>query len=493
MTGLDDSLGWIAVAVVASAVISFGLLWMISRMGRLQFPVNERAENSRSVFLIKDGKIIDQCRKTPQIVGVSTWPELRGWLGDRFRDVPYKLTDQTGNAPRVFKATEQGDDARLTIQSTPMGQTITLDDRATGSAIGRHALLLENKRADRLQTVLRQAPAVVFAIDEAGKMLWGNVRFEALSVDARCSFVEVARDRGDATLANVCVEATDDAKKEHYELAFMHNDEGTVVYANNVTRLVEADNVRSSFVQTLTKTFADLSTGLAVFDIDQRLVLFNPAVLDLTNLPADFLATRPHMMEFFDRLRDNHVMPEPKSYSTWRKQITEMITSAVNGFYSESWSLPGGLTYKLTGRPHPNGAIAFLIEDITDEMALTRQARSQLETHQSILDAMQEAIAVIGADGGLLVCNAAFSEVMGFDPDARLAPTSFNEVLDACCLRFPGAGIWNDLSKGAPIQALDTQILDASGQRMQVRVEPLHEGLIMLNLTVLSEPVPLSA
>ncbi|MEM6588966.1 MAG: PAS-domain containing protein [Pseudomonadota bacterium] len=493
MSGSDDSLGWMAVAVLLSAVISVVLLWLVSRTGGLQTARGDSIKDTRSVFLIKDGKIVDQCQKTPQIVGVSTWPELRNWLGDRFRDVPYKLNDQADSPPLVFRAKEQGDEALLTIQSTPLGQSITLEDQSSGSAIGRHALLLDNQRADRLQTILQQAPAVVFAIDGAGKLLWGNGRFEALSVDARCAFIEAARDREEDVSAKLCIMAPDDAQKEHYELSFMANSEGTVIYANNVTRLVEADNVRSSFVQTLTKTFADLSTGLAVFDRDQRLVLFNPAVLDLTNLPADFLATRPHMMEFFDRLRDNHVMPEPKSYSTWRKQIKEMITSAVNGFYSESWSLPGGMTYKLTGRPHPNGAIAFLIEDITDEMTLTRQSRSQLETHQSILDAMQESIAVIGADGGLLVCNASFSEVMGFDPDARLSPTSFSDVMDACRSRFPNATIWNDLAKGAPFQPLETRLRDASGQAVQFRVEPLHEGLIMLNLSALSEPVPLSA
>ncbi|MEO0370290.1 MAG: PAS-domain containing protein [Pseudomonadota bacterium] len=447
----------------------------------------------RCTFLIKDGKIIDQCQHTPQIIGVSTWPELRGWLGDRFSDLPLKLASDVTGPPLVYESATDGDDARLTIHTTPQGQSITLEDSTPHTAVSRHALLLENRRADRLQDVLRHAPAVVFGIDDSGKLQWGNERFEALSVDARCAFIETARDRSDDDALKVSIDAEDTERKEHYEISVMANDSGAVLYANDVTRLVEADNIRSAFVQTLTKTFADLSTGLAVFDRDKRLVLFNPAVMDLTDLPADFLTTRPHMMEFFDRLRDNHMMPEPKSYSTWRKQITEMITSAVNGHYSESWSLPGGLTYKLTGRPHPNGAIAFLIEDITDEMALTRQSRSQLETHQSILDAMQEAIAVIGPDGGLLICNASFSKVVGFDPDARVAPTSLQEVMEACQQRFPGTGGWDDLVTGARVEPTETRLSDGSGQNVQVRVEPLSGGLMMLNMAVSSEPVTLSA
>ncbi|MEL7252714.1 MAG: PAS-domain containing protein [Pseudomonadota bacterium] len=480
-------------AVLLSAVLSMLLLWVVLRTGRARDVGPVRVADNQSVFLIQDDKIIDQCGQTPQIVGVSTWLELRRWLGDRFCDVPQTLTGLGGQDTHVFEAADQDDTAQLTITPTARGHAITLEDHATKSAIGHHALLLENRRADRLQTILRQAPAVVFAVDTGGKLQWGNDRFENLSVDARCTFIESAREFDPVKDHTICIEDAELGPKHHYELSFLQGEDGTVIYAVDVTRLIEADTIRKSFIQTLTKTFADLSTGLAVFDLDQRLVLFNPAIPDLTNLPVDFLTTRPHMMEFFDRLRDNHVMPEPKNYSTWRKQITQMINSAAHGHYSESWSLPGGLTYKLTGRPHPNGAVAFLIEDITDEMALTRQSRSQLETHQSILDAMQEAIAVLGPDGRLLVCNAAFSDVIGFDPDEHLAPTSFKKVMDACQARFPSAALWKDLSNDVPSQPINTQINDTSGRQVHVRVEPLHEGLTMLNLSVLSKPVPLSA
>ena len=203
------------------------------------------------------------------------------------------------------------------------------------------------------------------------------------------------------------------------------------------------------------------------------------------------------MLEFFDNLRDNHVMPEPKSYSNWRAQIGEMIMSAANGHYSESWSLPGGLTYKLTGRPHPNGAVAFLIEDITDEMTLTRQSRSQLETHQAILDAMQDAIAVIGPDGGLLISNEAFVEIVGFDPDANFTRTTVRDVVAACRRRFPGNQIWDDIDKltrrGSRINALEAFLNDSGGKPVQFRLDPLPEGLLMLNISELSPPVSLSA
>ncbi|MEL6648371.1 MAG: PAS-domain containing protein [Pseudomonadota bacterium] len=483
-------MAWLPAAVLFSAAISVAVLWLIAGPSRRK-AVNEAAfDPCRSVFLVKDGRIIDQ---TNGIKDLSGWHDLKVWLGDRFRDLPDDLNaSQTGPA-QVFRADTPGDCAELTIQNTPQGQSITLTDGSAHCATDRHALLQESKHSHQLRSVLEHAPAIVFAIDDTGLLKWGNAKFEGLSIDDRKIFLKAARERHGDTGLRTCLEDPMSAREQHFELSILPGDTHTVIYANDVTRLVEADSVRNAFVQTLTKTFADLSTGLAVFDHDHRLVLFNPAILDLTDLSAEFLSARPHMMEFFDRLRDNHMLPEPKSYSTWRRQITDMITSAANGHYSESWSLPGGLTYKLTGRPHPNGAIAFLIEDITDEMALTRQSRSQLETHQAILDAIQEAIAVIGPDGGLVVCNAAFVDIFGFDPDSRFARTSLKDLMQACRDRFPGSTIWDDLGNGDTITPINTQLRDGSGATTNFRIEPLPEGLFMLNLSRPSPAVPLSA
>ena len=45
---------------------------------------------------------------------------------------------------------------------------------------------------------------------------------------------------------------------------------------------IRAEQQLRDFMQTLTNTFSHLTTGLAVFDRDKRLALFNPALTDLT-------------------------------------------------------------------------------------------------------------------------------------------------------------------------------------------------------------------
>src|SRR5690606_26502157 len=173
----------------------------------------------------------------------------------------------------------------------------------------------------------------------------------------------------------------------------------TVAIALPADATVRAERSLREFVQTLTKTFADLPIGLAIFDGQRQLQLFNPALIDLTQLGAEFLSGRPTLYAFLDRLREARMMPEPKDYRSWRQQMTALEQASAAGFHTETWSLPSGQTYRVTGRPHPDGAIAFLFEDISSEVSLTRRFRSELELGQEVLEALEEAVAVFQPSG----------------------------------------------------------------------------------------------
>ena len=140
-----------------------------------------------------------------------------------------------------------------------------------------------------------------------------------------------------------------------------------------MTEIVRAQQAQKNFVQTLTKTFATLSIGLAIFYRNRQLMLFNPALIDLTTLPADFLRARPNLLTVFDKLRDNQIMPEPKNYATWREKLAILVAAATEGTYTEIWNLPTGATFRTSGRPHPDGALAFLFEDMTAKISMSRQ------------------------------------------------------------------------------------------------------------------------
>ena len=133
--------------------------------------------------------------------------------------------------------------------------------------------------------------------------------------------------------------------------------QSSVQYALDVTEIVRAQQAQKNFVQTLAKTFATLSIGLAIFDRNRQLMLLIP-LIDLTTLPADFLSARPNLLTVFDKLRDNQIMPEPKimrpegKVSFWSRQRPKEPTPK---FEFTHWC-----NISISGRPHPDGALAFV-------------------------------------------------------------------------------------------------------------------------------------
>jgi PAS domain-containing protein len=118
------------------------------------------------------------------------------------------------------------------------------------------------------------------------------------------------------------------------------------------------------------------------------------------------------------------MIPEPKDYRQWRKRMAEIEEEASSGIYEEVWHLPGAQTYRVLGRPHPDGALALLFEDITTETTRTRRYRADVELGQSVLDSVGEAVAVFSAAGLLVMSNAAYAELWGHDPSGFVGADS---------------------------------------------------------------------
>ena len=96
---------------------------------------------------------------------------------------------------------------------------------------------------------------------------------------------------------------------------------GQIFYAVYADPIVRAKLGQRKFAQTLSQTFAQLSIGLAIFDRRRQLATLNPALLDMTNLPFEFLSRRPSIDAMLDRLREFQMLPKPKDYASWRENL----------------------------------------------------------------------------------------------------------------------------------------------------------------------------
>lgn len=246
---------------------------------------------------------------------------------------------------------------------------------------------------------------------------------------------------------------------------------------------VAAEASLRGFAMALADTFAHLPIGLAVFDSSGRLKLFNPALADLTEVPAGTLAARPSLRDLLDRMRESRLLAEPDDWTEWKERISRLESDARTGTYLETWDIEGGRTWRVAGRPHPGGAIALLIEDISSEVMLTRRFRAEIETGRALADAMPEAVAVFGREGVLLTSNAAYAEMWGVDPRTALRELTITDACRTWMAATRPSGVWGELRDavtGSTARAEWSGEVGTGTDRIVCRCVPLTGGSTLI-------------
>jgi PAS domain-containing protein len=164
---------------------------------------------------------------------------------------------------------------------------------------------------EMIQNVVENTPFPVWQIADSGNVVMSNAAFRELGSDLGKQLIHFATSNN-IHVERVKFEVEKNKPPHWFDINKFSLPKSSVQYALDVTEIVRAQQAQKNFVQTLTKTFATLSISLAIFDRNRQLMLFNPALIDLTTLPADFLSARPNLLTVFDKLRDNQIMPEPK-------------------------------------------------------------------------------------------------------------------------------------------------------------------------------------
>ncbi|WP_415182844.1 PAS-domain containing protein [Phaeovulum sp.] len=464
----------------------------------------------QSVFLFDDQDLVDATAPARALLnaspmGGSDWARLSAFLATRFDDFASILgsLSSRGTIEMVARSPDGTAPLRLFAEDVNgMARIALTDPEVEGHGVvvdGLSHRALEDE-LEHLRVTMDRAPVLCWRENATGSVIWANrayiLRSDALAnADDALTWplphlfgAEAATPESGPRRMKI---NAPDGKVFWFEWQSYRLESGTLNFAVSIDGTVRAERALRDFVQTLTKTFADLPIGLAIFDRQRQLQLFNPALIELTQLGAEFLSCRPTLYAFLDRLREGRMMPEMKDYRSWRQQMTALEQAAAAGHHSETWSLPSGQTYRVTGRPHPDGAVAFLFEDISSEVSLTRRFRAELELGHEVLDALQEAVAVFQPSGELVTSNAAYAQMWGVDPRTTLGQVT---ALDSI-------RIWQDKCQPSPIWAtardFTTQIGNrtawageatlANGQRIICRFVPLTGGTTLAGFTPLMQ------
>ena len=460
---MADGLETALIALVAgtlSVLLAVGVLriWDARRAGRGRRAVGSLSQQRMQpmVFLFRDRRLVDATAPARHLldrIGApeDDWLRLQTWLGARLPDAPAALAelDRTGRVE--VSGTEGLGTARLTLLAEDLGAGLVrlrlTDPTADHAGIVVDSLSQQamEEELDLLRRAMDQTPMLVWRQDGADRITWANAAYLRRAEEQSGGtlgwplprLLEAPKPVPGAGTATRRAPLDRNGVVSWYDCHSHRAGDQTMMFALPADAAVRAERSLREFVQTLTKTFADLPIGLAIFDRQRNLQLFNPALIDLLNLPTGFLTARPSLFDFLDKLRELRMAPEPRDYRSWRQQIANLETAAATGHHAETWSLPGGQTYRVTGRPHPDGAVAFLFDDITSEMTLTRKFRSELSLGAQVLDGVEDALAVFGVSGQLQMSNAAYRRLWG---EGGAALADHLEMWRKAAGTLPGAG-----------------------------------------------------
>lgn len=462
------------------------------------------AENA-IVFLFDDTMVADATPLARQMLSsertpgaVSDWNKLEKLLEKQFP----KLTSTMADLAELGKITLTSEDGATNLiaawsDGLARVELVGREDHAPVSPLdqlGFDALSLE---LDSLRATTEHVPLMVWRENANGAITWANKSYLDLAADPEISghatgwpprnlfnLKLTPKNINQDASQRVAIELPNRDSRNWFEIHTAPLGDEILYTAIPADEVVKAETSRAEFITTLTKTFAHLPIGLAIFDHKRQLALFNPALTDLVNLPVDFLVAKPSLSAFLDRLRENRMMPEPKDYISWRQQMSDLEAAATNGTYEETWSLPTGLTYRVTGRPHPDGAVAFLIEDISAEISLTRRFRTELEIGQSALDCMDEAIAIFTAGGVLAMSNTAYDDLWEGNPSAALGDLHIGDAINRWRKTSIDSGVWQELKEYTALhgdrQPWKKTVHLTDGRLITCRATPMVRGATMV-------------
>lgn len=492
-------------AALVAVALALMAIWEMSRRQALTLRNTALDRHIEPiVFLFKNKHLVDATGPAHALLstlpGGDDWLRLGAWLSMRMPDSATMLAD-LGDASRL-ELTEPGTESPLRLLVEDLGKgalRLTISDPAAenaGITVDSLSYAAMENELEILRSTMDHSPMLAWRQDRNGHVTWANSAYLNLAEDRsggetlwplpQLIDLSAMPIRGQSKDSARRVQLEQGGQTRWYDCHLHTVTDQTVAIALPADAAVRAEGSLREFVQTLTKTFADLPIGLAIFDRDRNLQLFNPALIDLTGLAAGFLTARPTLYAFLDRLREARMVPEPKDYRSWRNQMNSLEAAASSGHHVEIWSLPGGQTYRVTGRPHPDGAVAFLFDDITTEISLTRKFRADLSLGAEVLDALEDAVAVFAANGELLSSNRRYGDLWGLAEQNTLDDqiAGWREA----CGQSPGlTTLCELLNTELPDQPVRGAMAGPSGGLLSWGLRALSGGRFLLSF---SAPVP---
>lgn len=505
----------VAVAVLIVLVATLAGLVALRYRFRRETPVAVEADLEDGIVVLVDrGQIVRASRAMIDGLkvhrGLRLEELLRPLLGPRAADVLRAFEALETSGEPVHFLTRDASERPLEIVGAPEGALVKVMLRDATHAdqklrnvqaeLEKHeaALSLHNWKNATLDSLLDRAPLILWNRRPGEGTNWtgGQIVTREATVTAGDA-IGLLEQREQLELS-----PKNDLEKARLEIAgngpiTLHSvevacDDGCRAgFAVDASQTATAERTLTRFVQTMTETFAHLTVGLAIFDRNRRLILFNPALAEMWQIDAAWLARQPDLQEILDRLRSTRRIPELSDYRGWRDQLLALFAQPEAVEYEESWDLASGSRIRVMARPHPHGALAFVFDDVTEQLKLESRYRHMDDLLRTVLDRLDEGLAVFGPNGLLQFVNSAFHEIWDTDQEAITVGLHARSLFDLCSRLTVETDVW-ELGTTFATGELNREVWTArltqgSGRVLRARFAPLPGGSTLVAFADISD------
>ena len=430
----------------------------------------------------------------------------------------------------IERLRERGEAFRLPIASLSK-RYLEVEGRAIG---GKAVMRIRDVSGDRLElTRLRERhgqslieveaframldaiPNPVWMRDAGGRLAWVNAAYAkavevgtpALVVAEGAELLErTARDaagtaRQASEIWRARVPAIVAGQRHMLDVVDAPSSAGSVGIASDLSELVTMREDLERQMDAHSRTLDQLSTAVATFDRNRRLVFHNAAFRQLWMLDAGFLEQRPSDHEVLDRLRSEHRLPEQADFRSWKATLMSLYQAMEAE--QQTWHLPDGRTLRTVISPNPQGGVTYLYDDISEGVDLASKYNGLIRVQGETLDTLKEGVAVFGADGRIKLFNPAFARLWRLDP-AVLSPENagahpnirphIDQVAALCAPLLPNEELWINLrSIVAGLHdartGFEQKLERADASTLECAAAPLPDGATLLTFIDISASV----
>ncbi|KZM38282.1 PAS-domain containing protein [Bartonella bacilliformis] len=219
-------------------------------------------------------------------------------------------------------------------------------------------------------------------------------------------------------------------ERRHFHLTRITTEEGMAAFARDDSAYKNLTNEMEQIFQSHHETLDQISTAVAIFDSNQKLKFCNHAFRILWPLESSFLESEPSHTLLLERLREKGFIGEHPDWRAWKEELLTSHHQIESN--PKIWNLPNGCTVRVMSRPHPQGGITWLYENLTEKIDLERRYNTLIKIQGETLDKLSEGVVVFGTDGRLCLSNPALSKLWSLPYNLLVEGTHITQLQTHC-------------------------------------------------------------